>query len=133
MSELTPIGKTNWRNQNQPFGIKDQDRFAHIYCIGKSGVGKSTLLLNMAISDIERGHGVCVLDPHSDLATTLLDYIPQSRIDDVIYFNPKDLAYPLITTSPPITQLLPISIRLQSEILVVLIKVFFPILAPIPL
>jgi hypothetical protein len=95
MSEITPIGKTDWRNQHQVFGIKDTDRMAHIYCIGKSGVGKSTFLLNMAISDIERGNGLCVIDPHSDLATTLLDYIPEERIDDVIYFNPKDFEYPI--------------------------------------
>lgn len=93
MSEITPIGKTDWRNTNQRFGIKDQDRFAHLYCIGKSGVGKSTLLLNMAISDIVRSNGMCVLDPHADLAEAILDYIPQERIADVIYFNATDTEY----------------------------------------
>lgn len=91
----TPIGHTNFRNSNQPFGIKDADRMGHMYVIGKTGVGKSTLLLNMAISDLQRGKGICVIDPHGDLAETLLDHIPQDRIDDVIYFNPQDTDYPI--------------------------------------
>lgn len=95
MKDITPIGITNWRNQRQPFGIKDQDRLGHIYVIGKTGVGKSTLLLNMAISDIQRGKGLCIIDPHGDMAETILNYIPQERIDDVIYFNPKDLEHPI--------------------------------------
>jgi hypothetical protein len=93
MKDFTPIGITNWRNQHQPFGIKDNDRLGHIYVIGKTGVGKSTLLLNMAISDIERGKGLCIIDPHGDIAETILDYVPKQRIEDVIYFNPKDEAY----------------------------------------
>lgn len=93
MKDFTIIGKTDWRNSNQLFGIKDQDRFAHIYCIGKSGVGKSTLLLNMAISDIRRGNGICILDPHADLAETVLKYIPKERYEDVIYFDAADQNY----------------------------------------
>ena len=80
MSQITPIGVTNWRNQHQEFGIKDQDRLGHIYCIGKTGTGKSTLLLNMAISDIERGNGIGIIDPHGDLAEEILNYIPENRI-----------------------------------------------------
>jgi len=87
---LTSIGITDWRNAKQPFGIKDKDRLGHIYVIGKTGTGKSTLLLNMAISDIERGNGLCVIDPHGDLTTTLLDFIPTHRVHDVIYFNATD-------------------------------------------
>jgi hypothetical protein len=93
MQELTRIGITDWRDIKQPFGIKDKDRLGHIYVIGKTGTGKSTLLLNMAISDIERGNGLCVIDPHGDLAITLLDYIPAQRIKDVIYFNAADTEY----------------------------------------
>ena len=92
---ITPIGITNYRNTNQKFGIKDKDRLQHIYCIGKSGVGKSTLLTNMAISDIQRGNGLCIIDPHGDLAQDLLNYIPKGRLGDVVYFNPKDLEYPI--------------------------------------
>jgi Type IV secretion-system coupling protein DNA-binding domain len=90
MSETTPIGITNFRNEKRPFGIKDTDRLNHIYVIGKTGTGKSTLLLNMAISDIERGNGICLIDPHGDIAEKILDYVPKGRIRDVIYFNPAD-------------------------------------------
>lgn len=93
MSDLTIIGKTNFRNEGKIFGIKDKDRLGHMYVLGKTGVGKSTLLLNMAISDIQRGNGICVIDPHGDLATTVLDYIPKERISDVIYWNPSDNEY----------------------------------------
>lgn len=95
MNSTTPIGITNWRSEAQPFGIKEQDRFGHIYCIGKTGVGKSTLLLNMAVSDIQTGKGVCVVDPHGDLAEQLLDYIPANRSEDVLYFNPADEDHPI--------------------------------------
>jgi len=92
---ITPIGKVNFRNDNRVFGIKDKDRLGHVYSIGKTGTGKSTLLLNMAVSDIERGNGLCVIDPHGDVAETLLDYIPLHRIKDVIYFNPVDTDHPI--------------------------------------
>lgn len=95
MFEVTPIGTTNWRNQNQSFGIKDADRLGHIYCIGKTGVGKSTLIFNMAIADIEQGKGIGIIDPHGDLAEQIIDYIPKERIEDVIYFNASDSEYPI--------------------------------------
>lgn len=95
MHSITPIGITTFRNSNKPFGIKDHDRFGHIYCIGKTGTGKSTLLLNMAIFDIQRGNGICIIDPHGDLAETILDYIPITRVNDVVYFNPQDTDYPV--------------------------------------
>lgn len=85
--DITPIGITNYRNTNQRFGIKDHDRLQHIYCIGKSGTGKSTLLKNMALSDIQRGKGICVIDPHGDLTTEILLNIPEHRKDDLIYFD----------------------------------------------
>jgi len=95
MNDITPIGLTDWRNANRPFGIKDKDRLAHIYSIGKTGVGKSTLLLNMAVSDIERGNGICILDPHGDLCSNILNYIPKHRVRDVIYFNTPDTEFPI--------------------------------------
>lgn len=95
MNDITHLGITNWRNQNQKFGIKDKDRLGHIYVIGKTGVGKSTLLLNLAISDIENGKGLCIIDPHGDIAESVLNHIPQERIADVIYFNPKDIWNPI--------------------------------------
>ena len=95
MEPITKIGKTNFRNTNQVFGIKEKDRAGHIYCIGKTGTGKSTLLLNMAIDDIHQGRGIGIIDPHGDLSEAILDYIPQERIKDVIYFNACDTTYPI--------------------------------------
>jgi energy-coupling factor transporter ATP-binding protein EcfA2 len=95
MDYITRIGKTNFRNTNQIFGIKEKDRSGHIYCIGKTGVGKSTLLLNMAIADIHAGNGVGIIDPHGDLSESILDYIPSERIKDVIYFTGCDASYPI--------------------------------------
>lgn len=95
MNDITPIGVTNFRNTKQPFGIQDADRMGHMYVIGKTGVGKSTLLLTMAIADIRRGNGLCVIDPHGDLAETILNYIPPERIHDIVYFNPQDTERPV--------------------------------------
>jgi hypothetical protein len=92
---ITPIGITNFRNTNRKFGIKDKDRLQHLYVIGKSGTGKSTLLENMAISDIERGNGICVIDPHGDIAEDILKHIPDGRTHDLIYFNATDEAKPI--------------------------------------
>lgn len=90
---ITYIGKTDWRNCQIKFGIKNKDRSGHMYVIGKTGTGKSTMLKSMAVSDIFNGYGICVIDPHGDLATELLDYVPESRIKDVIYFNPSDSSH----------------------------------------
>ena len=92
---ITPIGITNFRNTNQRFGIKDKDRLQHIYVIGKSGTGKSTLLENMAISDVTRGHGLCIIDPHGDIATDILNHIPKGRLKDLIYLNAADQDKPI--------------------------------------
>jgi DNA helicase HerA-like ATPase len=91
---FTPIGYTNWRNQNQLFGIRLQDRFSHIYAIGKTGVGKTTLLLNMAIDDVYKGYGVCLIEPHGDACLKLLEQIPEDRKKDIVYFDATNLAHP---------------------------------------
>ncbi len=93
--QITPIAITNWRDIRKTFGIKEKNRRGHIYVIGKTGTGKSSLLGNMAISDIKNGSGIALVDPHGDLSETLLKYIPKERIKDVIFFNPGDLAYPI--------------------------------------
>jgi hypothetical protein len=87
---FTPIGVTNWHNSNNLFGIKPKDRLQHIYCLGKTGVGKSTLLINMALDDIRKGYGICVIDPHSDTGEMILQHIPEYRKKDVVYFNATD-------------------------------------------
>ncbi len=84
------LGTTNWRNKKTPFGIKDNDRFGHIYVLGKTGVGKSTLLQNMAFSDIQRGHGLAVIDPHGDVAENLFKLVPRSRANELIYLDPSN-------------------------------------------
>ena len=90
---FTPIGYTNFRNSNKLFGIKLQDRFSHIYSIGKTGSGKTTLLLNMAIDDIHKGYGVCLIEPHGDACEALIAAIPGHRKQDVIYFNTTDTTH----------------------------------------
>lgn len=88
--QLTVFAKTNFRNHIEKFGIKLKDRRLHMYAIGKTGTGKSTLLENMIIDDIKEGRGVAVVDPHGELVSHVLDFIPEHRINDVIYFNPAD-------------------------------------------
>ncbi len=93
--KVTYIGKVDYRNKQLTFGIKEHDRTRHTYIIGKTGMGKSTLLSNLVIQDINNGEGVCVIDPHGSLAEMLLDHIPESRIKDVIYFAPFDVDSPI--------------------------------------
>ncbi len=92
---LAPLGFCNFRNQKRKFGIKLDDRRRHVYVVGKTGVGKTTLLENMALVDIKAGRGLAMVDPHGEIAEKLLDFIPEERIDDVIYFNPADMEYPI--------------------------------------
>lgn len=87
------FGRAEFKNEEQVFGIKDEDRRRHMYIIGKSGTGKSTLLGNMIVGDIKRGKGVAVIDPHGDLIEFVLDFIPSNRINDVVYLNPADPEY----------------------------------------
>ncbi len=94
-NDITIIGETNFRNQNRKFGIKTADRSRHVYVVGKTGTGKTTLLENMAIQDIQKGHGLAVVDPHGEFAEKMLDFVPSNRVNDVIYFNPADLDYPI--------------------------------------
>lgn len=94
-NEITFFAKTNFRNQDVAFGIKTDDRRRHMYVIGKTGMGKTNLLENLAIQDIQKGHGIAFIDPHGDTAEKLIKAIPSNRINDVIYFNPADQAYPI--------------------------------------
>ncbi len=88
--EVNFFAKTEFRNSLSVFGIKKKDRRRHMYIIGKTGSGKSTLIANMVINDMRNGEGLAVIDPHGDLTEVILDYVPSHRINDVIYLNPGD-------------------------------------------
>src|SRR5271169_3727979 len=89
------IGEREIWGKQHPFGLSVTDRRRHVYLLGKTGTGKTTLLRNLIIQDIEAGRGCMVLDPHGDLAEELLDYIPPHRAEDVIYIAPADLSNPI--------------------------------------
>ena len=89
------FGVTTFRNQRKKFGIKTDDRRRHFYVVGKTGMGKTVLLENMAAQDIQGGEGIGFVDPHGEAAEGLLDFIPSDRIKDVVYFNPADIDYPI--------------------------------------
>ncbi len=93
--DIAFFAKTNFRNQERVFGIKTDDRRRHMYVIGKTGMGKTNLLENLVIQDIQKGHGVAFIDPHGDTAEKLIKAIPANRINDVIYFNPSDQDFPI--------------------------------------
>lgn len=89
-SEINFFASTEYKNKPTIFGIKSKDRRKHVYIIGKTGTGKSTLIANMAINDMRNRKGFCVIDPHGDLCEILMDYIPSYRVNDVIYLDPSD-------------------------------------------
>jgi len=93
--ELTVFGMTDFRHARYKFGIKSGDRKKHIYVIGKTGVGKTTMLENMAMDDLLEGRGFAFVDPHGDSIDRILDAMPSHRINDVIYFNPGDRDFPV--------------------------------------
>ncbi len=95
VNDITMLGATNFRGIRREFGIKQIDRRRHMYVIGKTGQGKSTLLENMIFSDIQAGKGVAVIDPHGDLAEKVIDFVPSHRTNDVILFDPSDMDFPV--------------------------------------
>lgn len=95
MKEVIYFAETNFRNQQVKFGIKMDDRRKHMYLIGKTGMGKTVMLENMAIEDIRDGHGLAFVDPHGESAERLLNFIPKERLNDVIYFCPSDMEHPI--------------------------------------
>lgn len=92
---ISYFAATDSRSSFVPFGIKAKDRSRHMYVIGKTGMGKSTLLENLAVQDIKNGEGITFIDPHGGTAEKLLDYIPPERVNDVLYFAPFDLDHPI--------------------------------------
>lgn len=95
MDDVTYIGRRTPWGEPRLFGVERADRRQHVYVVGKTGLGKTTLLRNLLLQDIHRGEGVGLIDPHGDLAEELLDHIPPHRAGDVVYFNPADLEFPV--------------------------------------
>ncbi len=93
--DVAIFGETNFQNEKIRFGIRTSDRRRHLYIVGKTGVGKSKLLELLILSDLKANHGLIVLDPHGDMAQEILRFVPEDRKDDVIYFNPLDVEYPI--------------------------------------
>ncbi len=91
----TLLGESVFRGQTKPVYITDEDRRRHLYVVGQTGTGKSTFLGNAMIEDIRAGKGMAIIDPHGDLVEGALGFIPKERLDDVVYFDPGDLARPL--------------------------------------
>src|SRR5437773_11526270 len=92
-NRITALAVTNFRNDRRRFGIKRADRRAHVYIIGKTGTGKSTLIANLARQDLVHGEGFALLDPHGDLVEQVLRSVPEERQGDLIYFNVPDTAH----------------------------------------
>jgi len=93
--DITVLGTTEFRGENVKFGLTQYDRIYHCYIIGKAGSGKSTLMENMCYSDILKGKGMGLIDPHGEFAEKLLNYIPKERIKDVVYISPSDIEWPV--------------------------------------
>ena len=89
------IGYNTYGGIEKPVKLQFKDRFRHIYVIGQTGTGKTTLLLSMAMQDMKDGHGFCYLDPHGDVAEQLVSYLPRERVDDLVYLNLSNLEYPI--------------------------------------
>lgn len=92
--DINFFARTEFRNAPATFGIKRDDRRKHLYIVGKTGTGKSTMIANMAINDMRNREGVAVVDPHGDLSDILLDFVPSHRINDIAYLDPSDTDHP---------------------------------------
>jgi len=104
-ADVNFFAKTEYKNRMMTFGVKSNDRRRHMYIIGKTGTGKSTLITNLAISDMRKGKGLCIVDPHGDLCEGILDYVPSYRINDVIYLDPSDLDYAFLLNPLEVTDM----------------------------
>ncbi|HZS04812.1 MAG TPA: type IV secretion system DNA-binding domain-containing protein [Blastocatellia bacterium] len=94
-NEISFIGRTSFRNEHVSFGIRQADRRAPVYIIGRTGTGKSTLLEHLIRQDLVAGRGLMLLDPHGDLVERVLAHVPETRQTDLIYFNVSDYEHPL--------------------------------------
>ena len=93
--EINFFAETTFREERKKFGVKLKDRRQHLYLVGKTGMGKTVLLKNLAAQDILNGQGLGFIDPHGEAAESLLDFVPSNRVNDVVYFNPADTKFPI--------------------------------------
>ncbi len=93
--DICLFAQTEFRSQIRRFGIKTDDRRRHMYVIGKTGMGKTTIMENMVLNDIYAGHGLGLVDPHGDFAEKIINFVPANRINDVVYINPSDTEFPI--------------------------------------
>lgn len=109
--EITYFAETNYRNERKRFGIRRRDRRAHVYLVGRTGMGKSTLLETLIASDIDAGNGLALLDPHGDLATKIQGHVSEERAADLIDFSPADrpVAYNPLRVPDPSRRYLAVS------------------------
>jgi hypothetical protein len=94
-TDIALLGRTKFRSRREVFGIRTDDRRRHLAIIGKTGMGKTTLLYKLMASDIEAGRGLALVDPHGDLCDAILDAIPPRRTNDVVLFDVSDREFPL--------------------------------------
>lgn len=123
MHEVSPVAVTNFRGHNTIFGMPRSDRGRHMYIIGQTGVGKSGMLELLTISDIYSPYGFAVIDPHGDYALSILKRIPEHRINDVIYFNPADMDFPIAFNPMEVTDAT-LKTHTASELIGVLKRMF---------
>lgn len=123
MHEVSPVAATNFRGHNTIFGMPRSDRGRHMYIIGQTGVGKSGMLELLTISDIYSPYGFAVIDPHGDYALSILKRIPEHRINDVIYFNPADVEFPIAFNPMEVTDAT-LKTHTASELIGVLKRMF---------
>jgi hypothetical protein len=121
--EVSLFGLTNFRGVQHKFGIKRGDRGRHIYIIGQTGTGKSKLLNLLTLSDIYHNQGFAIIDPHGDFATDMLQFIPEHRLKDVIYFNPTDRDNPIAFNPLEVTDEV-MKNNISSEMIGVLKRMF---------
>ncbi len=93
--EWLHIGYNTYGWVKKQVNLDFKDRFRHVYVVGQTGTGKTTLLYQMAIDDIKNGNGLCYIDPHGDVAEQLLQHIPKERINDLVYFDLSNTEYPI--------------------------------------
>jgi Type IV secretion-system coupling protein DNA-binding domain len=122
--DLTILGKTGHHGHSHPFGITQADRLGHLWILGKTGTGKSTLLTRLIAADLHANRGLMVIDPHGDLVETILDLVPPSRVVDTIYINPADTAYPFALN--PIDTTAGLSASLMASALLSVLKKAWP-------